>query len=104
MFAQNQIDTIINKIVINYQPEKIYLFGSYAKGCETKDSDVDLCIVKESDLPMHRRGREVRKYLYHSFVPIDILVYTPKEFEECKNDKYSFVYEINLTGKLLYAR
>ena len=41
------LNRIIDKIKIHYQPEKIILFGSYAWGNPTKDSDVDLLIVKK---------------------------------------------------------
>jgi predicted nucleotidyltransferase len=98
------IQSIVDRIVKNYGPDKIILFGSFAQGTQNENSDVDLLIVKDSKLPRHRRGREVRKLLYGILVPMDIIVFTNKEIEEDRNLKFSFVYEVLKTGKVLYAK
>ena len=49
MFVNPQIDLIVERIVKKFNPHKIILFGSYAKGTATKDSDVDLLIVLPID-------------------------------------------------------
>ena len=49
MVTQEQIQNLVNEIAENYQPEKIYLFGSYANGVPNEDSDIDLFIVKVTD-------------------------------------------------------
>ena len=49
MVANTQIQILVNEIAEGYQPEKIYLFGSYANGTANEANDIDLFIVKETD-------------------------------------------------------
>lgn len=102
MIEENKINEIVNKIVLGYQPDKIILFGSYAVGNATEHSDLDLLVVKNSSDPRPHRSAQVRKMLFGMQVPIDILVYTPDEIDNSKEDKYSFIYQILSTGKTLY--
>ncbi len=104
MISQNKIDDIVNKIAQNYNPEKILLFGSYANGQPNDESDLDFIIIKDTDKPRHKRGREVRKFLIGSMVPIDIKIYTPDEFESEQKSGYSFLSSIIKGTKLLYER
>ena len=104
MIGKDKISEIVNKIASGYNPEKIILFGSYANGTPDEDSDLDLLVIKESDLPRPQRTAHVRKMIYGSMVPIDLIVYTPKEIAESKDNRYSFVNEVLNTGKILYER
>ena len=104
MIEKDKISEIVQKIALGYNPDKIILFGSYAFGNPDEDSDLDLFVIKETDLPRPQRTVQVRKMLYGAMIPIDLIVYTPKEIEESKNNKYSFVYEVLNTGKTLYER
>lgn len=104
MIGNNKISEIVKKIASGYNPDKIILFGSYAVGNPNEDSDLDLFVIKDTILPRPQRTIQVRKMLYGSMVPIDLIVYTPKEIEESKNKKYSFVYEVLNSGKTLYER
>jgi len=100
---QKQIEEIVKRIIDNYKPEKIILFGSYAYGIPTKDSDLDLLIVKDSSLPRPKRAREIRKYLWGiSEIPKDIIVYTQKEIDDWKEVEEAFVTKIVKKGKILY--
>lgn len=51
MITQKQIEEIIKRIIDNYNPEKVIIFGSYAHDHPTEDSDLDLLVVKNTDLP-----------------------------------------------------
>ena len=99
-----KINEISNIIAKNYSPDKIILFGSYATGNYNENSDIDLLIIKDTKIPRYKRGQTVRKYLYGSMVPIDIVVYTNSEIEKDKNTKYTFVYEVLKTGKIIYDK
>ena len=79
MIRQDKIFEIINKIVLGYNPDKIILFGSHALGNPNDNSDLDLLVIKDTDLPRPQRTVLVRKMLYGAMVPIDLIVYTPKE-------------------------
>ncbi len=106
MVTSTQLNQIIKILVDECSPEKIILFGSYAQGVAKEDSDLDLAIVKDSDLPQHKRSAEFRKALRANgrrwFFGMDILVYTPEEFETGKRHPNSLVHEILSTGKVLY--
>ena len=99
--------SLTRRIIRELEPlgiERIILFGSYAAGNPNDDSDLDLFVIKETDLPRPQRTVQVRKMLYGSMIPIDLIVYTPKEIDESKENKFSFVYKVLNTGKTLYER
>ena len=103
MITQEKIDEIVQKIVEGYQPEKIILFGSYANGTPTEDSDLDLLIVKDVEGPKYKRSSAVRKLLSGANIAMDILVYTPAELNKWKDLPVAFEHHILQTGKVLYA-
>jgi predicted nucleotidyltransferase len=70
-----------------------YFFGSFACGKEHLWSDIDLIIVKDSKLPFIERPREFFD-LMDIGIPVDILVYTPDEFENIKKERKGFWQEI----------
>jgi predicted nucleotidyltransferase len=100
------ISEVVEKIKKEYQPEKIILFGSYAYGTPTEDSDIDLFIIKETDKRRVDRFVEVRKLIYRPERRISIqpLVYTPKEIEKRLAIGDQFVEEVLTRGELLYAK
>lgn len=104
MIGKDKISEIIDKIAFGYKPEKIIMFGSYAIGNQNENSDLDLFVIKETDIPRPQRTVKVRKLLYGSMVPMDLIVYTPKEIEAARENKYSFVYEVLNTGKIVYEQ
>lgn len=104
MIEDEKIKEIINRIVSGYNPDKIILFGSYATGKPDKNSDLDLFVVKETDLPRPERAVVVRRMIYGIMFLVDLIVYTPKEIEESKNNRFSFVHEVLNAGKMLYER
>ena len=100
-----QIQQIVDKIVREYQPEKIILFGSYAWGTPHEDSDVDLLVVKESDKKKWEREYELRMKLSgNKFPPMDLLMYTPGEVERRLQMNDLFFRDILDRGKVYYAR
>lgn len=92
---------IVNQIVCEFNPEKIILFGSVAKCTNNLNSDIDLCIIKDTS-----DKRNLIATIYSkidSNIPFDILVYTNEEWEKNANDSSSFAYIINKTGVVLYG-
>lgn len=108
MISQKQIDEVADAIVRYYRPDKVILFGSYATGTAGEDSDLDLAVIKSTTAPSHKRGAEVRKAIRQNgqiyYFSKDILVFTPKELAQLKDDPYSIVFEILKNGKTLYER
>jgi len=89
-------------------PDRIYLFGSYAKGRPTENSDLDFFIVKNTDLPKHKRAAALYSLekTKKIGVPIgvDFIIYTPEEFDESGKNSNSIAGEVKRTGKLVYVR
>ena len=94
-------ENIAKQIVDMYLPQKILLFGSHAKGNAKPNSDIDLCVV--ADTSNKRKTLADMYYYIDSELPIDILLYTPKEWEDCVHDFASFAHKINKEGVLLYG-
>jgi predicted nucleotidyltransferase len=97
------IKEIKNRIVSEVHPEKIILFGSYAYGTPTKDSDVDLLVIMPSNEPMHKRIFRIRKLLRDFRVPKDVIVYTPQEVNDWKDVSNAFITSIIRKGKVIYG-
>jgi predicted nucleotidyltransferase len=86
-----------------YHPDRIILFGSLAQGRVWDWSDVDLVVVKQTALPFLDRVNEVLRVLQPR-VGLDVLVYTPEEFERLSRERPFFREEILAKGKTLYER
>jgi predicted nucleotidyltransferase len=95
---------MVQRIVAELDPEKIVLFGSYAYGAPTADSDVDLLIILETDAPRKERSWLVSRLLIPRPFPVDILVKTPQEIEQALAGGDFFIQEIMARGKVLYER
>ena len=96
----DNVEAIRDKIVKEFKPEKIILFGSRAWGTPRPDSDIDLFIVKESE-----NTRATASAIDVAFFPrtfsMDLLVYTPKQLNARKKDL--FIKKILKKGKKLYG-
>jgi uncharacterized protein len=99
-----KINDIVSRIATQFDPDMIIMFGSYAAGTPNNDSDLDLLVITETDLPLQRRSFDIQKSLIGTRLSIDILVYTRKEFEQGKNVKHSFLNNAIKTSELLYER
>ena len=95
-------DEIVRRIRAVAEPERIILFGSYARGEEGIDSDIDLFIVFDSDLPRYKRAVPFYQALSGLGVAKDIVVYTPAEVEEWKTASCSLVATVLREGIVLY--
>lgn len=105
MVSQEVIEEVKNRLVETYNPVAIYLFGSYAWGNPTKDSDLDLLVVVDaSDEKTYARSRSGHYALFGLNVSKDIIVYTKEEFEKKIQDRATLGYKIKKEGKVLYAR
>lgn len=87
-----------------YEPERVYLFGSWARGEGDELSDVDLVIVKRTTTPFLERLREVAKLLPLEVGGVDVLVYTPEEFETMQRQGNAFAEMVVEEGQLVYER
>lgn len=83
-------------------PQKIVLFGSHARGNARPDSDLDLLIIEESDLPRYRRAPRYLRALVGLFPAKDVVVYTPAEVAEWRDVPHAFVTTALREGSVLY--
>ena len=105
MIDKKTIEEIGNKLADAYQPLRIYLFGSYAWGVPSEDSDLDLLvIVEKSDEKSYKRPRKGLLTLRGMGVAKDLIVYTRKEFNDFSKQLNSLAYKIQQDGVLLYER
>jgi len=94
----------VERIVQVLQPEKIILFGSYAHGFPTPNSDIDLLVILDTDLPPRERYLAVSRLLRPRPFPVDLLVKTPSEIQALLERGDFFIREIIIKGAVLYER
>jgi predicted nucleotidyltransferase len=86
---------------VRFQPERIILFGSYARGEPRPESDVDLLVVMESPIREAQQALQIRQELNPLF-GLDILVYSQEKIEQRLSLGDSFLREILAEGVVLY--
>ena len=96
------VKEITRRIVQTVHPRRIILFGSRARGQAQADSDWDILVIADSNLPRHRRAAPLYGALSDIPVPVDILVYTPEEVEEWREVPQAFVTTATREGKVVY--
>ena len=102
--SDERLAEIVNRLVLTFRPERIYLFGSRARGGADADSDYDLMVVvRNSELPGHRRDQLAYRALRGVGVAKDVLVWTRDEFDRRAHLKASLPATILREGRLLYA-
>lgn len=89
---QKEIKKITAQIIKSYQPEKIILFGSLARGNFSEDSDVDLLIIKKILFAVDYN------------LPFEPLIYTQDELEKRQKLGDSFILAVLSEGKVLYEK
>jgi predicted nucleotidyltransferase len=99
---RRKIKRVCAQIARLFKPERIVLFGSYAYGRPTADSDVDLLVVMPFEGKGFRKASEIRSRIDADF-PLDLVVRTPKEVSRRLAVGDSFLREVTEKGALLYA-
>jgi predicted nucleotidyltransferase len=102
--AQKLIDQMVSRIVQQFRPERVILFGSYARGEAGRDSDVDLLVVMPVSGSKRAKQVEVRLALHDIRLAKDIIVVTPAEFKRNQEIVGTIVRPAVKEGKVLYAR
>lgn len=103
MTRKEIITEIVNKIKTQFRPQKIILFGSYAWGKPTEDSDIDLFLIMESNLRRDERAVQVSDLFPYRLFALDVIVYTPEEIKLSLKRDNPFVKEILTRGRVLYG-
>jgi predicted nucleotidyltransferase len=107
----NYIDPLIEALRQS-DPYRIILFGSYAKGTATDDSDIDMVVILDNYDVAKTYEERLKKKLYinklvrniNYKVALDILVYSRAEYKIVKDIGNYFIDEIEQTGKIIYEK
>ncbi|WP_447972354.1 nucleotidyltransferase domain-containing protein [Nitrospira sp. Kam-Ns4a] len=98
------LQEIVRRLVAAYEPERIYLFGSKARGEAGPDSDYDLLVVvSASDAPPYRRAQEAQEILWGIWTAADVLVLTRDEFDARRAVPSSLAASVLREGRVLHA-
>ena len=98
------LEAVVERLIDGYEPERIILFGSSATRGVREGSDIDLLIVKDTLARPIERRMEVERLLADRRVPLDLLVYTPREVWDLYAAGSPFIEEVLETGRVLYMR
>jgi predicted nucleotidyltransferase len=101
---EDMLQTATQRLVAEFQPEEIYLFGSHAWGTPGRDSDIDLMvIVPESDERPIRRAQRAQRCLGRLPVSADVLVRTRREVNRVRELPGSLTHEVLHKGRKVYG-
>jgi predicted nucleotidyltransferase len=98
---QKAIDQVVEQIVEKFKPQKIILFGSYARGNPRPKSDVDMLVVMDTPLKDVRQAIEICQQIEYRF-GLDLIVHTPKYLAERVKMGDWFLSDVLEEGKVLY--
>jgi len=96
---------IVDRLVKLYRPERVYLFGSRARGATTADSDYDLMVIVPDETPPERRASApAYEALWDLHTAVDVLVWPRAAFEARLHLQASLPSAIEREGTLVYSR
>lgn len=96
-----EIEALGRRIGEQFRPDKVILFGSYARGEERRHSDVDLLVIMPFEGKGVYKAAEIRAWIKSTF-PIDLIVRSPCEVREHLEKNEDFMKEILEEGRILY--
>lgn len=96
-----KIDSLVEDLKASYGAERIILYGSHSSGNTANHGDVDLVVIKRTSRPFFDRLRDVARAC-HWHDAVDVLVYTPEEYENLRNTNWFVREEIEKKGQLIY--
>lgn len=103
MVEMEKIQAFCDRIVREFAPERIILFGSHARGDAGKYSDVDLLVIMPFEGHSAWKGAEIRIRLRPGF-PLDLVLRTPEMVERRLALGDFFLQEVMEQGRVLYER
>ena len=101
MVHEADIQDFVDKVVEQFAPRRVILFGSYARGNATPDSDVDLLVIMPTKKEAVEQAVEIRQRIRRSF-PLDLIVKTPADVTWRLSLHDCFLTSVMAEGKTLY--
>jgi predicted nucleotidyltransferase len=105
LVTPEKVDAAVQRIVEACDPHAVILFGSYARGDVTADSDLDVLVVADDSVENCRRESvRLRRCLRGILMPVDIIVARHKDFERVKDEPGLIYQSFQREGKVAYER
>lgn len=104
MLTTAEISGLVERIVEQSQPQKVIIFGSYVKGTATIKSDLDILVIKDTELPMINRAAELSSVVKNFLIPVDVHMYTSEEVKEYAKEPFSFIKSVLKSGKVVFEK
>ena len=104
MKPDQALRSITALIVQGCDPEAVLLFGSYAKGQNNLDSDLDFLVIGNFPESRHLRGHEVQELMRRYPIRIDLHLVTPEEVAIESRKPYGFLSSVLASSVTLYQR
>ena len=102
--AHDEIARMVKRIAEQFKPERIILFGSYAKGTIGPDSDVDLLVIMNVEGSKKEVAIQIDRALIDRRLPLDLIVATPDDVERYRKLVGNIIRPALQEGKVLYER
>ncbi len=99
----HNIQKYVTQIAEKFSPERVVLFGSYARGTASDDSDVDLLVIMPHNKRNVEQSLDITRWVDRSF-PLDLIVRKPDEIRRRLRQHDMFLASILKEGKILYER
>jgi len=103
MYTMEEIQSVVDDIVKQFYPDKIILFGSYAYGQPTKDSDIDLMVIMSFEGRAIEKALEIKRAIHMPF-PCDLIAKTPDEVSKRYQEYDPITRSAVNKGIILYER
>lgn len=100
---RGEIERLVACLVERFHPQKVILFGSYAYGEPTEDSDLDFLVLASDPPPRHEAWRVASELRHAGGPPIQVVLMRPEEFDETKDVVGGLAYPAHNWGSVLYA-
>ncbi len=104
MLQDIEIKSIVSQIAYQFNPKQVILFGSYAYGKPTQESDLDLLVIDDHHPNKQHLATEISRMLFPREYGLDIVVTSPEDIQEKSSRGLTFWKEILAKGKNLYER
>ena len=104
MMTAEIISVMVDRIVGQFQPSRILLFGSQARGDVKESSDVDLLVIMNDILDKRQVAIEIRRILRDLPISKDIVVATPDDIARRRHIVGTLIYAALREGRVLYER
>lgn len=101
--SRADIQMLVDNIVRHFSPEKIVLFGSYARGEAGPDSDVDLLVIMPHEGHSARKAAEITQLVHPRRFSIDLIVRSPETVQQRARMNDWFIRELLREGRVMYA-